>query len=116
MSGKHIEVAYGGSSIIPGERSKDDYRTTSDYREYKFSVSIEGEHLHAFALRFSAALEVHKASPRELSSSITFPSWTGDSVRDMTHNDANAERRGQELLEYYRAVFQRQDVIASEVF
>ena len=110
MSGKQIEVAYGGSSVISSERSKD------DYREYTFSISIDGEHLRAFALRFHSALEVHKVSPRELSSTIKFPNRKTDHARDMTHNDTNAERRGQELLEYYRAVFQRQDVIASDAF
>ena len=113
MSGKQVEVGYGGSSVM----SELDFDLRRDeYREYKFGISIDGEHLQSLALRYSAALEVHKASPREVSSTITFPNWTGDTLRNMTHNDANAEHRGQELLAYYRALFQRSDVIASDAY
>ena len=67
-------------------------------------------------LRFSSALEVHKAFPREMSSTIKFPNTKTDVARDMTRNDDNAERRGQELLDYYKAVFKRHDIIDSGVF
>ena len=55
MSGKEVVVEFGGSSVISGDRKKD------DYRQYKLSIIIDGEHLR------SAAFQLGSGGPQGVS-------------------------------------------------
>jgi hypothetical protein len=76
-------------------------------REYHFAIWIGDEEVITFCASFNEARSIHKALLRDQQvaasiQSIPFPDRTADKVRDMTNNDANAARRGEELRVYYQ--------------
>lgn len=86
---------------------------TRDHVEYTFEVTGAGADAETFTTRFSHAKSVHDqlfaqgALDRLADSSLSFPTHWSDGLKDMTHDEGNVQRRGEELRAYYTELFQK---------
>ena len=99
------QVTLTGHELVVG--------ASRDHVEYTFKVTGTDAGDETFTSRFSHAKRVHDqlfaegALDRLADSGLSFPSRWLDAMRDMTHDEANVQRRGRELQAYYSELFQK---------
>jgi ankyrin repeat protein len=94
-------VVHCAGSVITSEN-------TADYphREYSFEISLEGDILQSFTVRYSKAKQTHsELEDAGLTPSVAFPSHWSDAVRDFLLDEENWTARAQELEQYYQCLF-----------
>jgi len=102
------QVTLTGQEVVVG--------ATRDYIEYTFDVTGTDAGDETFTSRFSHAKSVHDqlfeegALDRFADAGLSFPSHSLDALRDMTHDEENVKRRGEELEAYYTELFQKHGV------
>ena len=107
-----IRVSFRTSSLIHTDDGK-------AFRAFSYTLSIHDEQLVDFTVRFSKSQAMHQDLEKRFPSirkRINFPAKKTDNLRDMTHDEANVDRRAQELLEYYRQLFASSAIVATDGF
>ena len=106
----HRAVTLVSSAVVVGSL-RDWIEYTFEITNLKSGTPRDRRGTETFTTRFSHAKKVHSllyevgSLDRLADSGLGFPSNFRDSMRDMTHDEANVARRGKELLDYYQKLF-----------
>ena len=87
------------------------------YREYTFSISLDGTGLQSFTVTHRGAKDVHsKLKAAGAVGELPFPGKKMDVIKDFTHDESNWSRRATQMEQYYQALFRVEGALSHSVF
>ena len=110
IDAERVHVRSTGSVVSQAEGAK------APHREFSFELSMQGEVLASFTLRFRAAQDLHKKLAAFAKDLPKFPAYTTDAMRDMVHDEGNVQRRATDLESYFHQLYGRPAVISHPAF